>query len=130
MPKRFDDETQLEYARYNKIIGQNVRDAREMAGMSQDKLAQEIGRTGVWLSTIEIGRFGLNLMDLIKITDVLNKPIHFFCTGLLERPQSNVPEALEDWMGFWPQNPERAKAHYEMDRTFAKLERMKERVLA
>lgn len=120
MPRRFDDATQAQFERVNRRIGARVKDARLEAGMTQSELATCLaGRQKSWISLIEQGRIGLNTLDFIRLSDVLDKPLHyFFSDGLLSAPQVVVPSRLEDWQAMWPRDPARAKAHFEVDRIF------------
>lgn len=128
MPKRFDEQGMAEYREFNALVGARLKRAREENALTQNDLARMIGREKVWLSTIELGRFGLNAMDLGKIAEALGRPLSYFYGGSSE-PQAIVPKTYGDWLAMFP-NADRARAHYELDRVYEKLERQKEKVLA
>ena len=71
----------------HKIIGQNVKNARQKAGLTQLQLALEIGHKSVGLvSCAEIyhKKQHFNIEHLLKIAIVLNVSVEEFFTGLDE----------------------------------------------
>ncbi len=62
----------------NTRIGQRVRAAREMAGLSQDELARVIGRTPSAISNYERGTRPLSAVDLARIAEATHQPPGFF----------------------------------------------------
>lgn len=64
-------------------VGKRVRNAREEAGMSQERLAQEIGLSRISLSHIETGRRKQVKPDIIsKVAKVLRKPEGYFYNAI------------------------------------------------
>ena len=83
--KRPMQEDYLEKA--HKIIGQNVKNARQKAGLTQLQLALEIGHKSVGLvSCAEIyhKKQHFNIEHLLKIAIVLNVSVEDFFKGLDE----------------------------------------------
>lgn len=71
----------------HKIIGQNVKNAREKAGLTQLQLALEIGHKSVGLvSCAEIyhKKQHFNIEHLLKIAIVLNVSVEVFFKGIDE----------------------------------------------
>ena len=54
-----------------KEIGQRIRTARKNAGLSQEKLAEQLDISTVYMSDIENGKTNLGLKIFMKITEVL-----------------------------------------------------------
>lgn len=53
-------------------LGKNIRCHREQSGMSQDKLAEVVGMSTVFISRIEQGKKSPSLDSLIKIANALS----------------------------------------------------------
>lgn len=71
----------------HKIIGQNVKNAREQAGLTQLQLALELGHKSVGLvSCAEIyhKKQHFNIEHLLKIANALNVSIEIFFKGIDE----------------------------------------------
>lgn len=134
MPRRGDDTAKAEYARFNRRIAARVKDARLENGYTQEELGNMIGRAKTWVSTIESARFGLTMMDIAKIGDALNRPLAYFLSdGLVTTPQFMVPSTEADWRALYPNDSERAEAHWKLDKLFTRSEqviRAREKVLA
>ncbi len=58
-----------------KKIGDNIRQARTDKNLTQEKLAQKVGLTASSISNIELGIQRIQLHDLYKIADTLEKEI-------------------------------------------------------
>lgn len=54
-----------------KEVGQRIRKARKNAGLSQEKLAEQLDISTVYMSDIENGKTNLGLKIFMKITEVL-----------------------------------------------------------
>jgi transcriptional regulator with XRE-family HTH domain len=57
------------------IVGEKIRQARTEKGFTQEKLAQQVGLTASSISNIELGIQSVQLHDLYKIADILEKDI-------------------------------------------------------
>ena len=53
------------------MIGLHVKEAREAAGLTQAKLAEEIDKSTTFISSLENGTCGANIQTIISICDVL-----------------------------------------------------------
>lgn len=53
------------------MIGLHVKEAREAAGLTQAKLAEEIDKSTTFISSLENGTCGANIRTIISICDVL-----------------------------------------------------------
>ena len=62
----------------NEIIAQRVREARKERGLTQQDLADHLGRTAAAISDLERGKVQVSAGDLYKIAVFLNKPIEYF----------------------------------------------------
>jgi transcriptional regulator with XRE-family HTH domain len=75
------------------FIGKKIREAREASGLSQKQLAEKIGyETSTAVSYIESGERKVSIVDLEKISNLLDRDIRFFLG--LEVEQQNVRVAL------------------------------------
>ena len=54
------------------VVGEQVRDAREAAGMSQRDLAARMGTSQAAVARLEAGGVGATLTTLQKVADALN----------------------------------------------------------
>ncbi len=61
------------------FIGNNIREARELAGLSQRQLAEKLGyESSTTISYIESGERKVSIVDLEKIAHILDKDIRYF----------------------------------------------------
>ena len=61
-----------------KKLGKRIQSARKEAGLSQEQLAEAIGKSPSAVSTIETGKRGASLETLIRIANVLQVSADFF----------------------------------------------------
>lgn len=73
-------------------VGRRVADARESAGLTQEALALDAGVERTALAKIELGRRGLNSLELARLASALSRPIEWFVT---EPPPSVVSRRAE-----------------------------------
>ena len=59
-------------------IRKQLRIAREEAGLSQQDIANQLGKTRSNVSDIERGRLNINAHELAIIANYLNKPLNYF----------------------------------------------------
>lgn len=64
--------------KFTKHIGEKIRQAREEAGFSQEKLAQLVYLRRATLSDIENGKSEPNAKTYVHIAHVTNKPLAYF----------------------------------------------------
>lgn len=55
-----------------KIIGRNIKQVRSLEGISQEKLAELIGKSSHFISLLERGESGLSVSTVIDICRVLH----------------------------------------------------------
>lgn len=55
-----------------KLIGRNIRNARRLAGLTQENLAEQVELSVNHISHVEIGTSPISLPALIKICNALN----------------------------------------------------------
>ncbi len=68
--------------RYNKVIGENLRQARLSAGLSQVVLAKRVKTGQGTLSGYETGRRALSIATLLRFAKVLKIPAADLLKGL------------------------------------------------
>src|SRR5690348_1421427 len=64
--------------RLRQVIGANLKVAREVAGISQEVLAEKLGVSRATLSAIENGRVAMDSTKLIQASRILGRPINDF----------------------------------------------------
>jgi transcriptional regulator with XRE-family HTH domain len=68
--------TQAEEITLKKLVGQRIKDAREVAGVKQEVLSSYLGfKSRISISNIESGRQNIQLTTLVEIADYLRVPI-------------------------------------------------------
>ena len=55
-----------------KILGNNIKQVRTLEGISQEKLAEKIGKSAHFISLLERGESGLSVTTVIGICKALN----------------------------------------------------------
>lgn len=76
------------------IIGQRIRMMRKTKGLTQEKLAEKLDVSIVYVSQIENARTKLNLEMLINIATVLDTDPGFFISGVIVDPKESVPHEI------------------------------------
>ena len=71
--------------RIKKLVGKQVRKAREELGISQETLGDKTDYAGPTISQLESGQFRISLESLERVAKVLNKPLSFFLPEDMEK---------------------------------------------
>lgn len=71
-------------------IGKTLQEARAKKGLTQEKMAQEIGVSRNYISDIESGRYVPSLKTTVKIATFLNINLNFL-KSLTEIPVNKKP---------------------------------------
>jgi transcriptional regulator with XRE-family HTH domain len=74
------------YVNYN-AIGQRIKKVRKQKCFTQEKLAESLEVSTVYISQVENGKTKLNLEMLVRIADTLNIDPGFFLTGVSYQAQ-------------------------------------------
>lgn len=61
-----------------KNFGFNIKIERMKLKMSQEKLAEHLGLSSVYLSNLESGKHSISLINALKLSSFFNKPIEYF----------------------------------------------------
>lgn len=75
-------------------IGQRIKTIRKREGYTQEKLAENLDVSIVYISQIENGRTKLSLEMLIKIAYLLDTDPGLFLTGIALHTHKNVPHEI------------------------------------
>ena len=67
-----------------KILGSNIKQIRTLEGISQEKLAEMIGKSSHFVSLLELGKCGLSVSTLINICVALNTDTNSIFAGILD----------------------------------------------
>lgn len=62
----------------NEVIVKRIKAARVERGLTQQSLADQLGRTAAAISDLERGKVQVTASDLFKLARYLNKPIEYF----------------------------------------------------
>lgn len=124
MPKKHEKPGDAERRRE---VGERIRAARLEAGVGLRQLARELGMSSSWLNNVESGENGIDAVRLADIATHLGHPAGYFLDDqpaggkrtrqLLSRPSTRI-----DWQLMYAGEEERARAHFELDRVFKRLE--------
>lgn len=104
-------------------MGAKLRQAREIAGLTQLEVARAVHKSDRWVSDLERGVLEISPLMLAPIAGVLGYPIAYFVD-----PDFNPNDAVRkprtrfDWNAAYPDDPLRAKIHYEVDQAFERGE--------
>lgn len=71
-------------------IGYRIKLAREQAGMTQEQLAEKIGRSTQFISTIERGVAGPSIETVIRLCDVLHTSSDFLLRAIRSAPSAET----------------------------------------
>lgn len=103
--------------------GARIKSAREEMGVTQSGLAALMNppRTDKWLSDIERGLNSIDPHDLKAVADVLGYPLEWFLDAAYAGRNVTRPKTRLDWELLF-NDKERARAHFELDRAFERVE--------
>ncbi len=72
------------------IIGQNIRSARLLKGLTQEVLSEKINKSTNFVSLIERGSCGCSLTTLVDICNVLEVDVSVIFNGLITTVNSGT----------------------------------------
>ncbi len=75
-------------------IGQRIKRSRKAKGYTQEKLAEKLGVSIVYVSQIENGKTKLNLEMLLRIAHLLDADPGFFLTGIFYEADNVFPTEM------------------------------------
>ena len=67
-----------------KILGNNIKQVRTLEGISQEKLAEKIGKSAHFISVLERGESGLSIATVIDICKALNTDTNTIFAGTID----------------------------------------------
>ena len=85
MPFRYPQDQLAGYKVLCARVGDRIRQARLDANLAQEGMAIKLNRSRSWVSAIESGRQGPNILDLLKIASLTGRPLDYFVS---RRPRS------------------------------------------
>lgn len=108
-------------------IGRRIRATRVQAGIGLRQMARDLGMSASWLLGVESGQNGIDAVRLADVGRYLGFPASYFLDDpdfvqerqrqLMSRPATRL-----DWQLMYDGEGERARAHFELDRVFQRLE--------
>ncbi|MBA2708321.1 MAG: helix-turn-helix transcriptional regulator [Gemmatimonadaceae bacterium] len=116
-PKRSDDRL-----RRQQFTGQQIAGVRKtVLHMTQAELRARLGfASNAWLSDIEGGRNSIDAHDLQALADLAGYPVEYFTDPTFEASAMRQPRHRLDWEAVYPDDPQRARIHDEVDQLFRK----------
>lgn len=108
-------------------VGERVRAARMQAGIGQRQMARALGMSSSWLNSVEAGEIGIDTVRLADVAEYLGTPVSDFLDDRADvatrtRQLMTKPATRLDWQLMYAGEDERARAHFELDRVFRRLE--------
>jgi transcriptional regulator with XRE-family HTH domain len=77
-----------------KLLGNRIKSLRVKKGLSQDKLGELSGLNGKYLGEVERGNSNISIMNLSKISDVLEVPFLSLLTIEHEQDRAELVKEL------------------------------------
>lgn len=74
----------------NVEIGKRIQTSREQAGLTQEQLAERLGLSTQFLSTVERGANGTSVENIIKLCDILNVSSDWILLGKRSTPSAQT----------------------------------------
>lgn len=71
------------------VIGSNIKRARLLRGLTQEKLSEELDTSTNFISLVERGASGLSLTNLVDLCNILKVDIAFIFEGLIAPANNN-----------------------------------------
>lgn len=110
-----------------RIIGGRIRATRIAAGIGLRQMARDLGMSASWLLSVEAGENGIDAVRLADVGRYLGYPVSYFLDEpdyvvQRQRQLMSRPATRLDWQLMYDGEGERARAHFELDRVFQRLE--------
>ncbi|MGE5594795.1 MAG: helix-turn-helix domain-containing protein [Hyphomicrobiales bacterium] len=110
-----------------RVIGARIRGTRIQAGIGLRQMARDLGMSPSSLLSVEAGENGLDAVRLADIGRYLGYPASYFLDEpdyvvQRQRQLMSRPATRLDWQLMYDGEGERARAHFEVDRVFERLE--------
>lgn len=82
-------------AEFDRSLGDRIRGARQRVGVRQEQLADALGLSRTSITNIERGRQGVQAYLLVRIAEVLGRPVADLLPDQGSRSASSVPEKVK-----------------------------------
>jgi transcriptional regulator with XRE-family HTH domain len=106
-----------------RFTGSRIRQVREEMQLTQLELAKKLGfRSDRSLSEIERGINSIDPHVLLILSRLSGYDMRFFVDPSYTPALRIRPLTLSDWQALYPDQPERARIHWEIDRHFERAE--------
>ncbi|MEW4412430.1 helix-turn-helix transcriptional regulator [Clostridium sp. AN503] len=81
---------------YNRIaVGERIRKRRILLGLTQEELAEKVGRAYKYCQDIERGTCGMSIDTLLKLSSSLNISLDYLIYGYQDDYSARTPEMLQ-----------------------------------
>lgn len=78
------NQTKIEKNKLYMEMGRRLRKARIAQGLTQEQVAEQLEMNTAYYGKVERGVSGLTILNIKKISEILNLDIHFLITGTCE----------------------------------------------
>ena len=68
--------------KHRRVLGENIRNTRKLAGLSQEKLAEKAELNPAYVSDVERGTENISVDALIRISEALDTTVHNLTRGI------------------------------------------------
>lgn len=115
-----------------RLIGRRIRATRMAADIGLRQMARDLGMSPSWVLSVESGNLSIDALRLMSIADYLGYPVGYFLEETdhvkeRERQLMSRPATRLDWQVMYEGDEDRARAHFEIDRVFRRMEEERQR---
>lgn len=108
-------------------IGARIKETRVGAGIGLRQMARDLGMSPSWLLGVESGQNGIDAVRLADVARCLGLSVDHLVEGteqllVRQRQLMSRPATRLDWRLMYAGEEERARAHFELDRVFRRIE--------
>lgn len=104
------------------MLGSRLKRAREDAEIRQIDLAHKVGYVSERaISDIEVGRNSIDPFTLLKIARLFGLSVEWFLDPAFEPRVATRPSNRIEWEAMYPDDPNRARIHWEIDQRMDSL---------
>lgn len=102
---------------FRRDFGDRIRHVREAElQMTVEEMSKALEMSGSWVGQIEHAYQGCDVVYLKDIIDLSHMPASYFFTGKIDVPRA--PRTLIEWEQMYPDQPVRARVHFDIEAAF------------
>lgn len=85
------------------IIGNNLKTARTLRGLTQEQLAEELDTSDKFISMVERGQSGLSITSIVNICKILNIEPNALFSGIIDY-NDDIEKLIKDKLSLLSNN--------------------------